>query len=415
MFKNIIHSIFTKGIVALINFFILIITSRYFGISTRGEISIFILNITIIQLINETYTGYSLVYFIPKFNLKKIFIIGIIYTLIFTSLSNLIIVFINKQIIGFEWMGYIISLIIIINSFNSVLILGKEKVKLYNFLNFLQPFLLLLGVLIYIFILNYNSISAFVFPLFFSFAISFVISFFYAQKLVFFDLSFTNYEFKPIIINGIICQASTLMFILGNRYSYYLLPSSSKIGLYSTASSLIESILIISNGISPILLARVANLGDTKQSSKITLSLSKISLIISSIAVIIIFIIPETLYLKILGNEFIGIKRLMMLYAPGILMISFFGIISNYFSALGKLKLILFCNSFGFIITLIFTPILIKKYDVAGAAYSVNLAYLAVSIAIGVAFFLTNNIKLKQLFSFKNDLKNLKDLITSKN
>jgi O-antigen/teichoic acid export membrane protein len=415
MFKNIIHSIFTKGIVALINFFILIITSRYFGISTRGEISIFILNITIIQLINETYTGYSLVYFIPKFNLKKIFIIGIIYTLIFTSLSNLIIVFINKQIIGFEWMGYIISLIIIINSFNSVLILGKEKVKLYNFLNFLQPFLLLLGVLIYIFILNYNSISAFVFPLFFSFAISFIISFVYAQKLVFFDLSLTNYKFKPIIINGIICQASTLMFILGNRYSYYLLPSTSKIGLYSTASSLIESILIISNGISPILLARVANLGDTKQSSKITLSLSKISLIISTIAVMIIFIIPETLYLKILGNEFIGIKRLMMLYAPGILMISFFGIISNYFSALGKLKLILFCNSFGFIITLIFTPILIKKYDVDGAAYSVNLAYLAVAIAIGVAFFLTNNMKLKQLFSFKNDLKNLKDLITSKN
>ena len=143
------------------------------------------------------------------------------------------------------------------------------KCLLCNFLNFLQPFLLLLGVLIYIFILNDNSISAFVFPLFFSFAISFVISFVYAQKLVFFDLSFTNYEFKPIIINGIICQASTLMFILGNRYSYYLLPSSSKIGLYSTASSLIESILIISNGISPILLARVANLGDTKQSSKI--------------------------------------------------------------------------------------------------------------------------------------------------
>jgi O-antigen/teichoic acid export membrane protein len=104
-----------------------------------------------------------------------------------------------------------------------------------------------------------------------------------------------------------------------------------------------------------------------------------------------------------------------MLYAPGILMISFFGIISNYFSAIGKLKLILFCNSFGFIITLIFAPILIKKYDLDGAAYSVNIAYLAVAIAIGIAFFVTNNIKLKQLFSFKNDLKNLKDIVTSKN
>lgn len=414
MFKNIIHSIFTKGIVALINFFILIITSRYFGISARGEISIFILNITIIQLINETYTGYSLVYFIPKFNLKKIFIIGIIYILIFTSLSNLIIVFINKQIIGFEWMGYIISLIIIINSFNSVLILGKEKVKLYNFLNFLQPFLLLLGVLIYIFILNDNSISAFIYPLFFSFAISFVISVVYAQKLVFFDLSLTNYEFKPIIINGIICQASTLMFILGNRYSYYLLPSTSKIGLYSTASSLIESILIISNGISPILLARVANLGDTKQSSKITLSLSKISLIISTIAVIIIFIIPETLYLKILGNEFIGIKRLMMLYAPGILMICFFGIISNYFSAIGQLKTVLLSNSLGFFFTLILAPLLIKKYDLAGAAYTANITYLIIALSIFILFFKINKLPINNLFSFKSDFINLKKVLFNK-
>lgn len=414
MFKNIIHSLITKGIVALINFFILVITSRYLGISFRGEISIFILNITIIQIINETYTGYSLVYFIPKFNLKKIFIVGIIYTLIFSSLSNLIIVFINKQIIGFEWMGYIISLIIIINSFNSVILLGKEKVKLYNFLNLLQPFLLMLGVLIYIFIFNSNSFSAFVFPLFFSFIISCVISFVNTQKLVFNDFSASTFEIKPIIINGIICQVSTLMFILGNRYSYYLLPSTNKIGLYSTASSLIESILIISNGISPILLARVANLGNTKVSTNMTLSLSKISLILSAIAIIIIYIIPETLYLKILGNEFIGIKKLMLLYTPGILLISFFGIISNYFSAIGQLKTVLLCNSLGFFFTLITAPILIKKYDLAGAAYTANITYLIIALTICLTFFKINKLPINNFFSLKSDFITLKKLLFNK-
>ncbi len=414
MFKNIIHSLITKGIVALINFFILVITSRYLGISSRGEISIFILNITIIQIINETYTGYSLVYFIPKFNLKKIFIVGIIYTLIFSSLSNLIIVFINKQIIGFEWMGYIISLIIIINSFNSVILLGKEKVKLYNFLNLLQPFLLMLGVMIYIFIFNYNSFSAFVFPLFFSFIISCVISFVNTQKLVFNDFSTSTFEIKPIIINGIICQVSTLMFILGNRYSYYLLPSTNKIGLYSTASSLIESILIISNGISPILLARVANLGNTKVSTNMTLSLSKISLILSAIAIIIIYIIPETLYLKILGNEFIGIKKLMLLYTPGILLISFFGIISNYFSAIGQLKTVLLCNSLGFFFTLITAPILIKKYDLAGAAYTANITYLIIALTICLTFFKINKLPINNFFSLKSDFITLKKLLFNK-
>ncbi|MEO6303240.1 MAG: hypothetical protein ABIP51_08705, partial [Bacteroidia bacterium] len=98
MFKNIIHSLFTKGVVAIINFFILIVSSRYLGVSSRGEISIFILNIAIIQIVNEIYTGYSLVYFIPKFNLKKMYVLGLIYTLIFCSLSNVIVVFLNKQV-----------------------------------------------------------------------------------------------------------------------------------------------------------------------------------------------------------------------------------------------------------------------------------------------------------------------------
>src|SRR3954469_3977035 len=129
MFKNILHSLFTKGLVAVINFFILIVSSRYLGVSSRGEIAIFILNISIIQIVNEVYTGYSLAYFIPKFNLKKIYILGIVYTLIFCSLSNVVVVFINRQVAGYEWLGYIVSLLIIINTFNCVLILGKEKVK----------------------------------------------------------------------------------------------------------------------------------------------------------------------------------------------------------------------------------------------------------------------------------------------
>jgi O-antigen/teichoic acid export membrane protein len=146
-----------------------------------------------------------------------------------------------------------------------------------------------------------------------------------------------------------------------------------------------------------------------------TLSLSKASLLFSLLAVTVIFLLPEDVFIYLLGDGYVGIKHLMMLYSPGILMVSFFGIISNYFSALGKLKLTLVCNSFGFLISLIFAPILIKKYDIEGAAYTVNLAYLAVAIAIGVAFFLSNNMKLKRLLSFKNDIKNIKELVASKN
>jgi O-antigen/teichoic acid export membrane protein len=415
MFKNIIHSLFTKGLVAVINFFILIISSRYLGVSSRGEISIFILNIAVIQIVNEIYTGYSLVYFIPKFDLKKIYILGLVYTLIFASLSNVIVVILDKHVSGYGWMGYIVSLLIIINTFNCVLILGKEKVKIYNLLNLMQPLVLLIGLGFSLLILKEFTFNAYIFPLLLSFIIAFIFS---TSVVLRFDFKGSNervFDLKPILINGLICQAAVLMHIFCNRYSYYLLPSSAKVGLYSSASSLIESVLIISNGISPVLLARVANTGNTLKSSEMTLSLSKASLLFSLLAVTVIFLLPEDVFIYLLGDGYVGIKHLMMLYSPGILMVSFFGIISNYFSALGKLKLTLLCNSFGFIISLVFAPILIKKYDIEGAAYTVNLAYLAVAIAIGVAFFVTNKMKLKRLFSLKNDIKNLKELVASKN
>jgi O-antigen/teichoic acid export membrane protein len=415
MFKNIIHSLFTKGLVAVINFFILIVSSRYLGVSSRGEISIFILNIAIIQIVNEIYTGYSLVYFIPKFDLKKMYVFGLVYTLIFCSLSNVVVVFLNKQVPGYGWLGYIVSLLIIINTFNCVLILGKEKVKIYNFLNLVQPLLLLIGLGFSLIVLKEFTFNAYIFPLLLSFVVAFIFSTVVVLK---FDLKLSAgkaFDVKPIIINGLICQAAVLMHIFCNRYSYYLLPSTAKVGLYSSASSLIESVLIISNGISPVLLARVANTGNTLRSSEMTLSLSKASLIFSFMAVLVIFILPEDFFIYLLGDGYVGIKRLMMLYSPGILMVSFFGIISNYFSALGKLKLTLVCNSFGFIISLVLAPILIKKYDIDGAAYTVNIAYLAVALAIGTAFFINNKMKIQRLFSFKNDLKNLKDLVASKN
>ncbi len=68
----------------------------------------------------------------------------------------------------------------------------------------------------------------------------------------------TEFEMKPILKNGLYCQLAVLMYILSGRLSYYLLETKPDVGLYSTASSLIESVLIITNSITPILLSKIA-------------------------------------------------------------------------------------------------------------------------------------------------------------
>ncbi len=411
MFKNIVYSLITKGSVGLINFLILIISSRYLGVSSRGEISIFILNISIIQIINEVYTGYNLVHFIPKFNLKKIVVHGLFYTFIFCSLSNLMIVFLNKQVLGYEWLAYLVSLLVLINTFNCVLILGKEKIRVFNWMNFIQPFLLLLGLTIGIFIFKSFTFAAYIYPLFISFSLATIMSAiqvfkFFVQK----DINSTYY-LKPILINGMIFQSSTLLYIFCNRYSYYLLANSASVGLYASASSLTEAVLIISNAISPLLLARVANSGNTKTSIQLTLSLAKFATILSGLLILTIALIPVSFFVFVLGEGFIGIKHLMMLYSPAILMISFFLIMSNYFIAIGKQKIVLVSYGFGFIASLILAPLLISRYGTNGAAYSALISYSIITLSLSLAFLINTKTSVFRFFSLKSDCHLLREIV----
>lgn len=401
MLKTILQSLITKGLVAVLNFVVLILTSRYLGVSSRGEISIFVLNITIIQLINEIYTGYSLIHFIPKFNLKKLFVSGIVYTFLFTSLCNALIVFIHKQISGFEWLGYLISLLIILNTFQCVLLLGKEKVAMYNVLSFLQPLLLLGGIFFSIFIVKEYTFKAYVYPLLISFTIAFLISLASIFNIIFNQNLKGSFQFKSVWVNGLISQTGLLMFFFCNHYSYYLLADTAKVGLYSSASTLTESVLIIANSIAPVLLARIANEVDSEKNVALTLSLSKLSLLFSGLMIFAFSLLPDQFFTKILGEGFAGIKPLMMAYSPGILMISVSGIISNYFLAKGQTKLILLCNSVGFIFTLIFAPLLIKKYDILGAAYAANVAYFSIGLSLCSIFIFKNKLSLHDFFSWR--------------
>jgi O-antigen/teichoic acid export membrane protein len=414
MFKSIVYSFITRGTVGLINFLILIISSRYLGVSSRGEISIFVLNITIIQMINEVYTGYSIVHFIPKFNFKKLLITGLVYTFLFTTTSNIIILVLNKQVSGYEWLGFFISLLVILNTFNCVLLLGKENIRAYNLLSFLQPLLLLIGIVFCVGVLKIFTFDAYVFPLLFSFAMAIIISSIMVLRFLNSSKEKEVFDFKSIIVKGFMFQAAALMFIFANRYSYYLLYDKAKVGLYSSASSLMESVLVITGSIAPVLLTRVANQNNPSGNAEITLSLAKVSILFSLVVLLILYLIPDSLFVLLLGNGFTGIKHFMLLYSPGIIATSFFGIISNYFSATGRQKIVLMSYSAGFVITLLFAPTFIKQFDLEGAAYIADLSYFVMGITICSLFVVINKISFKRFLFFYKDYQNIRNLIRSK-
>jgi O-antigen/teichoic acid export membrane protein len=407
MFRNIFYSLITKATVAHINFAILLISSRYLGVSTRGEISIFLLNITLIQVLSEVYTGYSIVHFIPKFNFKKIVGFGLCYSLCFVILGNLVIVGFHKQVEHFEGTGALVSMIVVLNTFNCVLLLGRGKLALYNLLSFLQPLLLAGGLIFSIKVLKMYTFGAYIFPLLFSFIIAFVISAFAVLRLIGKGPLQYDFSIQPLLLSGFLYQASILMFITANRYSYYLLPRTSQVGLYSSACSFVESALIIVNGIGPVLLSRVANEGDSEKNTGPTLGLARLSFLLSTFMLLVILLLPEDLLLRVLGNGFKGISRMMLLYAPGIMAMSFAGIFSVYFNARGKQRFVLLSYLSGFLASIFLAPPLIRHYDLAGAAFSANIAYFLMALTICIFFIRHSRISFRQFFLSKAGIREI--------
>lgn len=407
MLKSVTYSLLTKLTVGFINFLILVLSSRYLGVVSRGEISIFLLNIMLMQIVNEIYTGYSIIHFIPKFNWRKLVLTGIGYTFIICTLCNAIIIAVNRQLPDYKWSGYALSLLVMLNTFNCVLILGRQNIRLYNILCFIQPFVLLFGVVFWVFVRHQYTFAAYFFPLLISFLVAFIVS--GLTLFVKFPLKKQDRQFnlKPILLNGLLYQLGLWMFIFCNRFSYYLLPDNKEVGLYSSASVIAESVLIISHAISPVLISRSAN-NELNTDSRTILSVAKMASVLSAGLILIICVLPEEFYLLLLGQGFEGISGVLRYYAPGVIMVVFFTILGNFFVAKGIQKTTTMAHGIGFLSSLILAPILISNYGPRGAAYNAILAYSLITIAITSAFLSQNKLNLKDLFNFRADISRIK-------
>jgi len=414
LLKNIISTLFSKGFVAIVNFVILFISSKQLGSNLIGQLSLLILNIAIIQIINEIYTGYALVYFIPKYALAKLYKYGIIWTI---SCTMVFMILFNLFSLGFKELMFhtiALSFIIIIHSFHMVIILAKEKIKIYNFLNFLQPGLLLFTLVIMLFGCNIKTLDSYIMALYVSFCIVLSISIY---QLV---LIFRQEPAKPLLTNwslifknGFYNQLANLSHILSNRFNFYLLGNTILVGIFSRSSTLIESVWIISGSVSPIILSHIANSKKSVNNARLTLLLAKLCLVLSIACVGVLYFIPRDFFVFLLGEDFIHTKTVMLYLSPGILFISFSTIISHYFSGLGQQKVLVIANSCGLIAALCVSHYFVSRYQLLGACYSTIISYFVAAVILTAVFMKQNKFNVLDLFKFKNDFKLLQKSNTS--
>jgi O-antigen/teichoic acid export membrane protein len=404
LLKKITHTLFSKGSTAFINFAILLITSKVLGGEIRGEITLFVLNIAIIQIVNEIYTGYTLVHFIPKFSFKKLYKFGFLWVAVCTLVLSIFFYLFNVRM-GGNWVHlFLLSFIVILHSFHLVFILGKEKIKLYNWLSFYQPLILLLSLLIFIFVLQQKSVTSYIISMYISFVPPAIISSIYIFKEYRNPIKQEVFLVKQIFTNGFYNQFAALTHMLSNRYNYYLLSTNLLVGVYSSATSLIESVWLISGSVTPIILTHVANSKQNEENKHITFVLAKLCFLLSIVCVLVLYFIPDAFFVFLLGDDFAETKHIMLLLSPGILCVSFSSIIVHYYSGIGQQKTIALANLCGFITTISLGYTLISNYSVIGACYVSSISYFITSMILLIVFMRKHHFTIKDLFEIRKNI-----------
>ncbi len=409
MLKRLISTLFTRGAVALLNLGILLVASRQLGSSVVGQMSLLIVNIAIVQIINEIYTGYALVHYIPRLPLKQLYRSGLLWLVVCGGLLNVVLLVFHIGLRELWLHGLILSLVITLHSFHCVILLARQKIAAYNFLMLFQPLALFVTLCLQIFALKNNSAKSYIAALYVSYCCSALISLLCYLKL---DKKSKEEEhafsISAIIRNGFVNQLGNLAHTLSNRFNYYMIAGTALVGVYSSATSLIESVWIIGGSVAPMILTHVANNTDTATNSRLTFLLSKLSFLLSVACVIILCFLPSEFFTFLLGKDFTGTKTIMLYLSPGVLCISFSTVISHYFSGLGSQRVQLIANSLGLVTTIIASYLLVPRYQLIGACYAASLSYFVAALVLVIVFMKENGFSAKALFGLKKELDLLK-------
>lgn len=413
MFGKILNTFGTKILVALLNLTIAIVISQVLGDSGKGVQSLVLTNISFILIFSEIVCGASLVYLTSRHEFSKLLAPSLLWALLMGAVMGLVISLFTP---GLDRVLAIhTALLSFVSSFANIhfrILIGKEEVKKANVNTLLQPFMLLVTLLVYYLLLGKRDIYGYIIALYVAYLSSSVLGAFQLREeyksLRWYPFGEYKEALKDLFKYGFLNQTGHFVQFFNLRLSYYLLNAyvdTGHVGVYSNAVSLAESIWIISNSIALVQYARISNSADKAYNQTLTLNLGKICFMISLLAVVVLALLPSSLYQFVFGPEFGEMAHIIRILAPGVLFYSIFLILGHYYSGSGRYFMNTLAALCGLAATLIGGFLLVPRYATTGAAITASVAYALNAVFLLVCFLRESRFSPKDFLLTPSELK----------
>lgn len=391
MLKKIAETFASRFLISFINFLVVIFTARELGAEARGIIAFIAIGISIANLVSNIIGGPALVYLLPRFRLKKLLAVSWAWAVLSALLVTAIIAAADIIPRGLVLHVFALSALFSLFTVNTYALLGFQKIKAFNILNLLQPLLLILPL---VFLLQFSSskdVNDYIISLYLSYFLAASFSFFSLRGII---KQPEKAEKKEVQLNvlfkqGIFIQAASIFQLFNYRFTYFLLEKHrgiEEVGIYSVAVSVAEIAWLVSKSSAIVQYSSTANTNEEATARKTALFMFKVNAIGGFVVLLALFIVPASAYTFIFGEEFAGIKELVVYLSPAVFIMLAGTSFVNYFSGLGK-NGVNTLASFTGLIFLLPAFLLVPAYGLAGAAISALISYTGNLLVLAFLFY----------------------------
>ncbi len=385
--RNTLSTILTRATVLTVNFLLVIFTARVWGSEGRGLIALIMADVAIIVILNNIFSGATVAYHTPKNGSTRLFALAWGGALL-TSLAGAVIF---SFIQGFRYFFLLAGISLLTSLATSITYfwLGKNHIRLYNLMTLLPPVLLILFLMIAYYGAGITRLRVYFLSWFLAYGTVWALGILTLRRADLRNSQPGGGLLNSMIAYGMKSELSYFIQFLNYRLAYFFISSwlgLSSLGLFSVAVAVSEAVWIIGKSLSAILYADVLNASTPADRIRMTQKAMREGFLLTLPVLALLSAVPESVYLFLFGEEFRGVRTLIFYLLPGILAVTVANIIGHYFSATGKMNILIAKSSIGLSVTLLLLGLFLKKYGLAAAAFTMDAAYLAILLYLGSRF-----------------------------
>ncbi|UYZ62727.1 lipopolysaccharide biosynthesis protein [Hymenobacter weizhouensis] len=384
--QRILHNFAARLATALLNFGVVWLTARYLGAAGRGAVSLFVTDCALLLLFIGLLGGSSLIYLAPRRNVWHLLLPAYGWATLVCLAGAGLLAQVRAAPPAYWLHLAALALLQALFSINTSLLLGRRQERLYNALTVTHVGLLalLLGAA---FTGGHASVAVYFQAAYVAYGLPLLASSVALLRLP--DPRRRRWRrlratARELARHSRGAHLSNLLTFINYRLSYYFVAhyaDAQAVGVLSVGVALAEAVWLIPRSTA---LVQYVELVHNAGQGRPQLAAARLTLLGTGAAVLGLVALPPAVLGGVFGPEFAAARPVLLLLAPGVLLVTVQMLCSSYFAGRAHYRINNLAALVGLLVTVPACWLLIPRLGIRGAAAASSLSYLA---SAGFLFF----------------------------